>query len=134
MVSRTEVRQFQHVGPLPTPHDLADYERLHPGTAAVIIAMAEKQQTHRLALEAAAQAADIQHRQAIVATQDKSNYRLHRNDGLGQVLGAAVALACVGGAIYTVAAGASPWATGAFLGLPVATMIRSIRSNRKQQP
>lgn len=36
-----------HIGPLPPPEDFAGYERVHPGTAERILAMAERAQMHR---------------------------------------------------------------------------------------
>ena len=41
-----------HSGPLPPPHVLAGYESVSPGLADRIVKMAEKQQDHRMELEA----------------------------------------------------------------------------------
>lgn len=38
-------------GPLPAPSDFGEYEVVHPGTAERLLAMAEKEQEHRHALE-----------------------------------------------------------------------------------
>ncbi len=43
--------RLSHQGPIPAPEDLAAYEKLYPGSAERIIAMAERQQAHRFDLE-----------------------------------------------------------------------------------
>ena len=50
--SRTTVAAFQqHSAPLPTPSDFAGYDAALPGAAERILSMAEKQSSHRQALE-----------------------------------------------------------------------------------
>ena len=48
-ITRFEAELFE--GPLPPPQTLAEYERLCPGTASRILAMAEGQSQHRQELE-----------------------------------------------------------------------------------
>ena len=50
-VIATFVQQKLHMGPLPAPEDLAHYEHTCPGAAERIIAMAERQATHRQTME-----------------------------------------------------------------------------------
>lgn len=47
----TSVVEKMHIGPLPPPEDLAAYEQLHSGSAERIIAMAEREQSHRHSME-----------------------------------------------------------------------------------
>lgn len=50
-VIATIVQQKLHVGPLPPPEDLAQYDQACPGAAERIIAMAERQADHRQSME-----------------------------------------------------------------------------------
>ncbi|MFN7591166.1 MAG: DUF2335 domain-containing protein [Planctomycetota bacterium] len=47
------VEQSFHLGPLPPPEHLAAYEKIQPGFADRIVAMAEKQAVHRQGMESA---------------------------------------------------------------------------------
>ena len=44
--------QQQFIGPIPPPEIIAQYEKIVPGSAAMIMARAEKQADHRMGLEA----------------------------------------------------------------------------------
>lgn len=80
-------------GPLPPPSMYGEYNRVHSGTAERILAMAEKEQQHRITTERTALAASVQ------------------SSKLGQYFGFALAVLCIGGAVFlgsgghTVAAG-----------------------------
>ena len=80
-------------GPLPPPSMYGEYNRVHSGTAERILAMAEKEQQHRITTERTALAAGVQ------------------SSKLGQYFGFALAVLCIGGAVFlgtgghTVAAG-----------------------------
>jgi uncharacterized membrane protein len=64
-----------HIGPLPSPETLRQYEDLLPGTAERIISMAERQSAHRIDLES-----------TVVREQLKDSKR-------GQFIGLVIALA-----------------------------------------
>lgn len=124
--TRTEVRH--HSGPLPTPEDLARYDQLIPGAAERIIVMAENEQRHRTSMEQATLVSDQRHREAVLAAQEANARGIFRSDLTGQLLGGAVALGCVGGAIFAVM-NQQPWyVVSIFLGLPVVSIIKAIRS------
>ena len=69
-------------GPLPPPMLYREYERALPGSAERILVMAEKEQNHRIAWEETAQGASV------------------RETARGQWLGFAIAVACIGAAIF----------------------------------
>lgn len=45
--TKTTLVATAHIGPLPTPEDLAAYEKVSPGLAKLIADMAQKEQDHR---------------------------------------------------------------------------------------
>ena len=69
-------------GPLPPPAMYSEYERALPGSAERILAMAEKEQNHRIAWEETALGTSV------------------RETKLGQWLGFAIAVACIGAAMF----------------------------------
>jgi len=90
--------------------------------------MAEMEQRHRTSMEQATLISDQRHRKDVLDAQGANARGIFRSDLLGQTLGGAIALSCVGGAIYTAVTG-SPWYVVAiFLGLPVASIIKAVRS------
>lgn len=74
-------------GPLPPPSMYGEYNRVHSGTAERILAMAEKEQQHRITTERTALAAGVQ------------------SSKLGQYFGFALAVLCIGGAVFLGAGG-----------------------------
>lgn len=115
-------------GPLPTPEELFQYDRLIPGAADRIIAMAERDQASRMNQDDLITRADIRHRDDLVASQRATARGVFNSDLLGQLLGASIAMACVGGAIYTALANVNPWIPIALVSLPVASIIKAVRS------
>ena len=81
-------------------------------------------------MEQATLVSDQRHRDQVLAAQVSNGNSVYRSDFVGQLCGWSVAVACVGGAIFSVFIGASPWATAAFLGLPVATIINAVRNRQ----
>lgn len=122
-----------HVGPLPAPEDLANYDRLLPGAALKIIAMAEVEQRHRVSMEQAALVSDQRHREQLTAHQRANAAAVFRGDMLGQFLGWLVAAGCVGGAIFTVHAGGAWQVAMAFVSLPVIGIINAVRTSGHSQ-
>ena len=123
-MTTTVVRQ----GPIPAPRELFEYNQLVPGAADRIIAMAEREQAARMNLEDMAQRAEIRHRDEVVATQRETARGAFRSDLAGQILGWSLALACIAGAVYTAVIGVSPWVSVALVSLPVASIIKAVRS------
>lgn len=113
---------------MPDPAELQAYNQLVPGAAERIIAMAEREQAARLNLDDLAQRADIRHREELVASQRASARGVFLSDACGQTLGFILAAGCVAGAIYTAVIGAHPSVSIAFLALPIASVIRALRS------
>ncbi|MBI5270151.1 MAG: DUF2335 domain-containing protein [Burkholderiales bacterium] len=121
-------------GPLPAPDDLAEYDRLLPGAADRIISMAEQEQQHRMECNLLAMHADIQHRDATLAVQDRVAKGAFASDMAGQILGAVIALAALAGGIYTALNGAHPTVSIALVGLPIAAIIKAVRSMQDKKP
>lgn len=127
MVTHQQVATL-HQGPLPAPEDLHRYDELLPGAANRIIAMAEREQAHRMNMEDMAQRADIRHREDIVTSQRNVARGAFTSDLLGQAAGAVVALSSLAGAVYTALNGAHPAVSIALVGLPIAAIIKAIRT------
>lgn len=115
-------------GPLPTPEELFQYNNLLPGAADRIIAMAEREQAHRVNLEDMATRADIRHRDELVSGQRENTRSVFRSDMAGQLLGGVVAVLCVIGAVYTAFIGSHPAVSIALVSLPVAAIIKALRT------
>ena len=79
-VSVIEAASFS--GPLPPPTMYGEYERTLPGSAERILVMAEKEQDHRIEWERAEQKTD------------------KKETNLGQWLGFAIAVACIGAGTF----------------------------------
>lgn len=99
-------------GPLPPPAALEQFDRIIEGGASRILAMAEREQTHRIEAEKAAISAEI------------------KDTKRGQWLGALIPVIAVCGAIYTAFLGASPWVSIALVSVPVLGMVKAIINGR----
>lgn len=124
----SQVQIVSRQGPLPAPEELLAYNQLIPGSAERIIAMAEREQAVRHNLEDMAQRADIRHRDEVLKAQRDNARGIFVSDGLGQVLGWVLATVCAGLAAYTALQGVHPAIPIAFLTLPIASVIRALRS------
>lgn len=133
-VEETTIQVTQHTGPLPAPEVLADYERLQPGMAAVLVEMARAEQDHRQSQERARLQADIKHREDVVALRVRNARGTFRSDLVGQACGFAIAGACVCGALYTAMHGGGWEIVAAFLSLPVAGIIKAMRNGSEPKP
>lgn len=121
-VARVEGTVFQ--GPLPHPEILAGYDRVLPGAADRIIAMAESNQRHRQRLEATVIPAGV------------------RSERLGQVLGFILYIATLASGTYLVSTGKSTegvtemlTSTGAFVTVYIKGQIekkRELRGKRSE--
>lgn len=123
----TSVRE----APLPAPDELFQYEKLTPGLADRIVAMAEREQAHRMNIEDMTARADIAHRNDVMEGHRLVSRGTFISDALGQTFGWIIAGACVGGAIFTAYIQAHPTIPIALVSLPVASMIKAIRATRK---
>jgi len=125
------IQQKFHQGPIPPSEELANYDRIAPGAAERIIRMAEEQAAHRRELETRSLQADIESTQMKMTVEHESVHGPILNERIGIILGWTVGIACVGGAIYSTVRGAGALVIGAFLCLPVASIIRALRSGGK---
>jgi uncharacterized membrane protein len=85
-----EYRSLELAGPIPAPAILGQYEKLVPGTAERLIAMAEKEQNHRHQMDRKITDAQI---------NDLRRSRLENN--LGQVFGLVIGLSAILAGSYT---------------------------------
>jgi uncharacterized membrane protein len=100
-------------GPLPPPAALEHFDRIIEGGASRILAMAEREQTHRIDTEKNAISAEI------------------ADTKRGQWLGAVITVIAVCGAIYTAIQGAHPLVSIALVGVPVLGLVKAIISGRR---
>lgn len=103
----------QWQGPLPPPAALAQFNQIIPNGAARIMEMVEKEQAHRQAFEMAGLAAT-------------------RNDTRrGHLIGGAIALSAIGGAVLVVYLGGHWSVSVALVSLPVAGIIDKVLGRSK---
>jgi uncharacterized membrane protein len=107
-VTARKVQVQQWSGPIPAPADLERYNQITPNGADRIIAMAEKEQAHRIEYEKVGLPAAIEESKR------------------GQILGAIISLVAIGGAIYAVHVGAHWSVPVAMVGVPVLGLVRAI--------
>jgi len=104
---QVSVRQ-EWTGPLPPPAALERFNQIIPNGAERILAMAEKEQAHRIEYDKTGLPATI------------------RESRRGQYLGAIISLVAVLGAIYTAHIGAHWSIPVALVGVPVLGLVRAI--------
>ncbi|MGI8784222.1 MAG: DUF2335 domain-containing protein [Acidobacteriota bacterium] len=113
-VSLTASASF-HSGPLPAPSTLAEYERVFPGCAERIVAMAEKQSAHRQDLE---------------RTVVRGNVNAERR---GQICAFVLGAIAIGGGIYLIATGKDVQGLVAILGALGALAGVFVYGRRRQE-
>jgi uncharacterized membrane protein len=86
-VAQKQLSASSFSGPLPPPHTLSEYESVFPGCAERIVAMAERQSSHRQQLEN--------------SRIEASNRTEHR----GQIFAFIIALAAILGGVYLISIG-----------------------------
>lgn len=102
----------QWAGPLPPPAALEHFERIAPGAAERVLRMAEQEQGHRHAIEAAA-----------MHTQQETVRLTARDNIVGMVLGFLALAGSLAAAVWSVTANA-PWPVSlGFIGLPVTIVV-----------
>ena len=101
-------------GPLPPPSEFGEYNRVHPGSADRILAMAENEQQHRISTERTALAASV------------------RSSKLGQYFGFALAVFCIGGGVFLATGGHTVAAIFLFCASAIGLVGRFL--NRESSP
>ena len=116
-----ELRAAAWSGPLPPPEALDRYEKILPGSAKIIFAAFEKQNAHRLEIETS------EHRQeAKMQDHDaKMNELAHLSFVGGQKYGLIISCVCIAAALASVYLGAHSSVAIAFVGVPMATIVKS---------
>ena len=108
---------------------LAGFENLVPGTAKMLIDLAESESTHRRNLELIATQANIdtQKKQLEIANnQIKVNFK---SDTLGHSSGVIVSLACIAGSVW-LALNSHDWVAAALAAIPTAAVVKAFFSHR----
>ena len=100
-----QVVSAQWAGPLPPPNVLASFNDVIENGAERIVAMAEREQAHRISYENAEQSAI------------KDDFKR------GQYIGGALALVCVAASVFSVYLGAHPTVSIALVSLPITALI-----------
>lgn len=120
-------QQQIHQGPVPHPDLLQRYDEIVPGAAERLIALAEKEQSHRHSLDLADQKS--QDRLITISEQEaKQNLSSAKN---GQFWGIAVTVACIAFALVTALLD-KPWQVSvAFLAVPTASLINALKRSSK---
>jgi uncharacterized membrane protein len=125
--------QLQHVrqfyGPTPAPEDLERYERLVPGVAVRLFALAEEESRHRMALEDKAGEANIQAQQRQLAVAEYQSRAVFRSDLLGQIGGVIVSISCIYGAVY-LGINSREIAASALTMIPLAAVVRALSKKK----
>lgn len=98
-IRQLQVQQWS--GPLPAPADLEKFNEIIPNGAERILAMAEKEQEHRIEYEKTGLTATV------------------RESRRGQILDAIISVVAIGGAIFTAYIGAHWAVSAALVGVPV---------------
>ena len=112
--TQTIIAQRTYSGPLPPPEDLAAYKELIPDAPARLLAMAERQQQHRIEME-----------NEIV----RKDYQQVRR---GQWLGVFIALVFIGGAIY-LAMNDHDWVAGTMIGVTLVGVVSLLIKGKKSE-
>lgn len=120
-------RRHEYHGLIPPPVILQQFDELIPGTASRLIQWAEDEQRHRQNLEREAQDANISAQRRHLEIAGEQTRAVARSDVLGQSLGFAVCLMCIGGAVWLALSG-QPWVAGVLAGIPTAAVIQAFRS------
>lgn len=79
------------------------------------------------------QRADIRHRDEVIAAQREHTRGILRSDMVGQIFGASIALVAVVGAVLSAFLGAHPTVSIALVGLPIASIIKAVRTKSDQK-
>ncbi len=125
-----QVQTQIHAGPVAHPDLLKQYDVVVPGTAARMLDWAEAESTHRREMEKMTLQANAGAQQDHIELAKMQVESVKQSDRLGQWLGAAVSVMCIGGSFYLAYigndAGAAVLAT-----LPLAAVIRAFFVRRE---
>lgn len=120
-------RQQSFHGPIPPPALLEHYDKIIPGAAERILAMAESETAHRHQQETLAIEANIAVQQHQIRTESHQTQLVFRSDIAGQILGFSLSLASIAGCIWLALADQNAAAI-ALVTLPLAGIIRALRT------
>lgn len=116
-------------GPIPPPALLEHYDKIIPGAAERILAMAESETAHRHQQEARAIEANIAVQQHQIRTESRQTQLVFRSDITGQLLGFVLSLASIAGCVWLALADQTTAAI-ALVALPLAGIIRALRTQK----
>jgi uncharacterized membrane protein len=122
-------RQQSFHGPIPPPALLEHYDKIIPGAAERILAMAESETVHRHQQETLAIEANIAVQQHQIRTESRQTQLVFRSDIVGQILGFSLSLASIAGCIWLALADQNAAAI-ALITLPLAGIIRALRTQK----
>ena len=126
-VAVAQQQSFQ--GPIPPPALLEHYDKIIPGAAERILAMAESETTHRHQQEAVAIEANIAVQQHQISVESRQIQLVFRSDVMGQVFGFLISLSSIGGSIW-LALNGQALAAAALVALPLAGIIRALKERQ----
>lgn len=113
-------------GPIPPPALLEHYDKIVPGAAERILAMAESETAHRHRQEALAIEANIAVQQHQISAEARQIKLVFRSDIIGQSFGFVIGLTSIIGSIWLALHDRS-LAAAALVALPLAGIIRALK-------
>ena len=120
-------KQEVYQGPVPHPDLLQRYDKIVPGAAERLIALAEKEQAHRHSLDLAEQRSN-ERLITISELESKDNLGSAKK---GQFWGIAITVACILFALATALLD-KPWQVSvAFLAVPTASLVNALTKSSK---
>lgn len=131
---RTKVQEYS--GVIPPPDLLQQFDAYRPGTGARLIQWAEDEQLHRRAMDAQAQAANIELQMQHLALAKQQQTSEFESDRIGQLAGLVVCVLCVCAAAWLGSMGhtAVPVALAAVPSGAIVLAFRNKLSGRRQKP
>lgn len=127
VVMTAMMQRERHRGPLPSPRQLSEYEQCLPGTAERIVAMAEKEQTHRHATM-----------DGFSVFRNDTLVHVKNRDSRGQYLGALMCAGVIGLCFYMVNTGspasAATLAGATLVGLAGVFVTRQRKAHKTDAP
>lgn len=126
----TQTQSFS--GPIPSPQHLEQYNNIIPDAAERILRMAESETMHRHEQDRIVVAANISNQSAQMALNTYQAKAIFRSDAIGQLLGFAVCLCALGGAVYLASVGQA-WVAGFLAALPLAAIVKAFMPRFRPQ-
>lgn len=117
-------------GPIPSPHQLKQYDKIQPGFAERIVHMAETEQQHRHWVDEH----NVKNQEAVTASLDNKMRQEISMAKVGQFLVFMVILLSLLIAFFLAWKGYSWYMVALFTGLPVASVLMTLYPNMKNKP